>query len=624
MIPHTLEGGGSFGCEPSPTSEECIVEGRHSLGRRNSWARIFGLVVLLVVAGGSTVLGWIPPSSSDPGVPAAGTVVASGEPVTRTYQKGDGGSFSETDDAYISSTAPDTNFGAATELHVDGSGCRVSPATVCKALIRFPSFIGGDPAQVPTGSSVVSATLQLTITNPGTTEDLYQVTDSWGADWVTWNSFSSAGSPATRARESVFAPRPLGLIAINIRSIVQRWVNLEPNDGILLASSDPDGVVYESSESANRPLLTVQFIRPSFVGPLPTVDLGTLPGDTDSQAHAINEIGQIVGGSQGPAPDSVHAFLWDAGTMRDLGTLGGSESEGFGINDAGQVVGRSATASGDMHAFLWDASVMADLGTLGGYSSVGVGINDRGQVIGWSGTATGYTHAFLWDAGGLADLGTLGGYSSEAHAINDATKIVGVSQTAAGNHHATLWIGARPAAWSISEIGTLPGHDRSVAYAINEAGQVVGESCAGPTTQCHAFLWDAGTMTDLGTLGGVYSAAYGVNDAGRVVGQSSNATGAYHAFLWDAGVMTDLGTLAGAASAAVPISDAARDVGGRGTEPAAYPPHHAFLWEAGTMTDLGTLGGNYASAFDINEAAPGVCSSHRTPFLWGNGTVMGV
>src|SRR5256885_11392937 len=283
MIPHTLEGCGSLGGEPSPTSEECIVEGRHSLGRRNWWAGIFGLVVLLVVAGGSTVLGWIPPSSSDPGVPAAGTVVASGEPVTRTYQKGDGGSFSETDDAYISSTAPDTNFGAATELHVDGSGCHVSPATVCKALIRFPSFIGGDPAQVPTGSSVVSATLQLTITNPGTTEDLYQVTDSWGADWVTWNSFSSAGSPATRARESVFAPRPLGPIAINITSIVQQWVNLEPNDGILLASSDPDGVVYGSSESANRPLLSVQFIRPSFVGPLPTVDLGTLPGDTDSQ-----------------------------------------------------------------------------------------------------------------------------------------------------------------------------------------------------------------------------------------------------------------------------------------------------------------------------------------------------
>ena len=730
------------------------MEGRHSLGRRNSWARIFGLVVLLVVAGGSTVLGWIPPSSSDPGVPAAGTVVASGEPVTRTYQKGDGGSFSETDDAYISSTAPDTNFGAATELHVDGSGCHVSPATVCKALIRFPSFIGGDPAQVPTGSSVVSATLQLTITNPGTTEDLYQVTDSWGADWVTWNSFSSAGSPATRARESVFAPRPLGLIAINIRSIVQRWVNLEPNDGILLASSDPDGVVYESSESANRPLLTVQFIQPSFVGPLPTVDLGTLPGDTDSQAHAINEIGQIVGGSQGPAPDSVHAFLWDAGTMTDLGTLGGSESEAFGINDAGQVVGRSTTASGDMHAFLWDASVMSDLGTLnapyaeaygindagqvvgtspaadgsphgvlwqggaivdlgsldglyshalqinargqvagrssaygadyrgflwfngtmtdlgsldgpmgyseayginaaghvvgrsygatgdhaflwdagtmtdlgtlGGYSSVGVGINDRGQVIGWSGTATGYTHAFLWDAGGLADLGTLGGYSSEAHAINDATKIVGVSQTAAGNHHATLWIGARPAAWSISEIGTLPGHDRSVAYAINEAGQVVGESCAGPTTQCHAFLWDAGTMTDLGTLGGVYSAAYGVNDAGRVVGQSSNATGAYHAFLWDAGVMTDLGTLGGTASAAFSISDAGRVVGWSETEPGSYPPHHAFLWEAGTMTDLGTLGGNYASAFDINEAGQVVGSSNDTAFLWENGTMMGL
>ncbi len=69
-------------------------------------------------------------------------------------------------------------------------------------------------------------------------------------------------------------------------------------------------------------------------------------------------------------------------TFVDLGTLGGNCSYANGINDKGQVVGKSYTSSGKSHAFLYTNGSMTDLGTLGGKSSYANGINNKGQVVG--------------------------------------------------------------------------------------------------------------------------------------------------------------------------------------------------------------------------------------------------
>jgi probable HAF family extracellular repeat protein len=75
-------------------------------------------------------------------------------------------------------------------------------------------------------------------------------------------------------------------------------------------------------------------------------------------------------------------------------------------------------------------------------------------------------------------------------------------------------------------------------------GQVVGQSNLTGDTTNHAFLWQNGEMTDLGTLpGDVASLATNINSKTQVVGPSFDASGNPRAFLWQDGVMTDLNTL---------------------------------------------------------------------------------
>lgn len=112
-----------------------------------------------------------------------------------------------------------------------------------------------------------------------------------------------------------------------------------------------------------------------------------------------------------------------------LGTLGGKTSEALGLNERGQVVGISETAAGETHAFLWERGRMRDLGTLlGGRMSVASDVNDRGEAVGWARNSSGQRRAVYWQGRAPLDLGTLGGKESWANAISEDGEIVGAAQ----------------------------------------------------------------------------------------------------------------------------------------------------------------------------------------------------
>ena len=176
---------------------------------------------------------------------------------------------------------------------------------------------------------------------------------------------------------------------------------------------------------------------------------------------------------------------------------------------------------------------------------------------------------------------------------------------------------AATATYTLTNLGSL-GYISTEGAGLDATGQATGVSSLPgtfPTTGCppkhkpclahpaHAFRYSDGAITDLGTLGGEYSAGAAINASGTVAGYADLASGLQHAAVFSGGTISDLGSLSGAAgvSSATAINDAGQ-VAGSTTAP-GISAQEAFIESGGVMTGLGILsGGTFSTATGINSA----------------------
>jgi probable HAF family extracellular repeat protein len=348
----------------------------------------------------------------------------------------------------------------------------------------------------------------------------------------------------------------------------------------------------------------------------------TLDGGVGHGARVLNNRGAVVGWADTSLQDPYsplcfnadcflsHAFRWKDGVLTDLGSLPGvNNSQASGINDAGLIVGLSQYGVVDPlinfpagRAVLWNNHGITDLGTLGGYESNGISVNNAGEVIGFStidGPPDPYSflvasiHPFIWRNGIMQDIGTLGGPDAlPGFAPKLSGAVVGFSfidsipnpTTGVPTLHPFLWRNGH-----MRDIGSLGGTlCCSDALVANSSGQVASDSTLVGDVSSHPFLWDRGRLTDLGTFGGDNGFVHNVNDKGEVVGYADFPGDQVHdAFLWKHGRMIDLGKL-GITSAAHAINNNGQIVGGSFIDDTGNI--RAFVWEnGGPMVDLNDL-----------------------------------
>jgi probable HAF family extracellular repeat protein len=300
----------------------------------------------------------------------------------------------------------------------------------------------------------------------------------------------------------------------------------------------------------------------SAIGPQPAsaqeyevTDLGAL-GDVNTP-WSVNSLGQVAGYSRlsdGHGDYHNEGFFYDGNTVDYIGTpFGASASDLLGINDLGEAVGkagRGVYSTGDAIMRRANGSVRR-LGTLGGSRAGAKSTNESSQVVGWSqlpGDAE--SRAFLWEDGDMVALPLLGGTQASAYGINNAGQIVGSSTTDTGGlmQFAVIWDGG--------EVTQLPPVYESMnnsAYHIHDDGSIVGRIRvpAPGGNKSRGVIWRNGAVDlVLGTLADgtpqepyASSVAYAINAHGEVVGMSSDPLGQWVPFVYREGTMYRLDDL---------------------------------------------------------------------------------
>jgi len=313
-----------------------------------------------------------------------------------------------------------------------------------------------------------------------------------------------------------------------------------PNSGVFWPVKDNRGLIAGYSETSSTDPLNENFCgfgpahtclgflwQKGAMTPLPTL------GGNNGFATGVNNRGQVVGtaenGTHDPSCIAPQVLDWEAvvwgpeeGEIHELPPFpGDSIAAAVAINDKGQVVGGSGpicgpvSTAGSLHAVLWQDGSVTDLGSFGGtMNNVGTAINNLGQAVGFSDLAGDTAeHAFLWQDGLMTDLGTLpGDFSSTAYGINNKGQVVGISCDQSGNCRAFLWQDG-----VMTDLNTLiPAGSPLLIYGgdINSRGEIVGQAFDQTTGKMAAFLLTP--SSDEAASGSATTAAQAKNQSPRV------------------------------------------------------------------------------------------------------------
>ncbi|MEJ2431387.1 MAG: DUF3466 family protein [Deltaproteobacteria bacterium] len=278
----------------------------------------------------------------------------------------------------------------------------------------------------------------------------------------------------------------------------------------------------------------------------------------------INNSGMVVGrfynyNAETEKEEDRQAFIWSKTEGASLLPSLNGDSSAWGVNDAGLVSGYSYNQEEYKRAVRWDSNdeTIVDIGVLtpsqgtGGNESDGYDLNNLGQVVGLADILDYYVdgtfvifHAFLYDdATGIQDLGTFttavpeyqNGYSI-AYDINTHGQVVGIANNSSWAFLPFIYDETNGMQALTRDSNYLSGE--WYAVVINDSGLIGGHVIA-TTNQSLPFYWPDSSVDPIQITmpsGFPYGEIYGINESGQMVGimwDSDQDDALEHAFIFD-------------------------------------------------------------------------------------------
>jgi uncharacterized repeat protein (TIGR01451 family) len=311
------------------------------------------------------------------------------------------------EDTEVHEAAPGTFKGNNTSISVDED----QSGGISQGLVQFLGFIGTGPGQIPPGSTINSASLELTVVDRSDDAviDLYRMLAAW-SEASTWNSLTGGvqtddAEAASTSDRTFTQTGSLGRVAITgLEDAVQSWVDGGAVHGwVLIASGtddDNDGWDFASSEAADpadRPALILDFTPNA--APTFGQDLGDrtdAEGDAVSfSAAATDAEGHDITYSATGLPSAVSI---DPGTGLISGTLGYTAAAGSPYNVTITATDQHGAANVDL--FTWTVTNTNRLPTFD--AALGDQSDAEGDAVSLSTPATDPDgETLVWSATGL-------------------------------------------------------------------------------------------------------------------------------------------------------------------------------------------------------------------------------
>ncbi len=136
------------------------------------------------------------------------------------------------DDAYVDGDAPGANFGASEDLLIDAG------PSVYETFIK-PAGLDA----IPPGTQIAEARLVIVAHDEGDTVEVHRADADWSEGAITFDN-----RPGGAGVELTFAAS-VGTHELDVTSVVQGWVDGQPNYGLVLRSEGTNGSDFYSSEA---------------------------------------------------------------------------------------------------------------------------------------------------------------------------------------------------------------------------------------------------------------------------------------------------------------------------------------------------------------------------------------